>query len=122
MYLLDSNILIYSARSEHAFLRSYISNQSTPAAVSVVTAIEVLGFHRLTPNDKNYCESCFGLLELLEVTASIAEKAVELRQRQKMSLGDAIIAATAITHNLELITRNTSDFAEIAGLRVLNPF
>lgn len=122
MYLLDSNILIYSARAEHAFLRSYMSNKPRPAATSVVTAIEVLGFHRLTPNDKNYFESCFWLLELLEVTASIAEKAVELRQRQKMSLGDAIIAATAITHDLELITRNTSDFAGIEGLRVLNPF
>lgn len=79
MYLLDSNILIYSARAKHTFLRNYISNQSPPAAVSVVSAIEVLGFNRLTPNDKIYFEPCFGLLELLEVTVAVAEKAVELR-------------------------------------------
>ena len=59
MYLLDSNILIYSAKPEYTFLRNYITNATAISAVSVTKVIEVLGFHRLSPNDKEYFESCF---------------------------------------------------------------
>lgn len=38
-----------------------------------------------------------------------------------MSLGDAIIAATALVHDLTLVTRNLDDFRWIAGLRLLDP-
>nr|VFJ66054.1 MAG: hypothetical protein BECKFW1821B_GA0114236_11116 [Candidatus Kentron sp. FW] len=36
-------------------------------------------------------------------------------------VGDALIAATALVHNLELATANTSDFDWIEGLDVVNP-
>jgi predicted nucleic acid-binding protein len=39
----------------------------------------------------------------------------------KISLPDAIIAATALHYNFELITNNESDFKGIAGLRIINP-
>jgi len=44
-----------------------------------------------------------------------------LKQQRKISLGDAIIAATALEHSLQLVTRNSKDFAWIDELRMLNP-
>jgi len=38
-----------------------------------------------------------------------------------MSLGDALIAATALHHDLMLTTRNTEDFVNIAGLKLRDP-
>jgi len=38
-----------------------------------------------------------------------------------MSLSDAIIAATALEHDLTLVTRNLKDFEWIEGLKLLNP-
>ena len=35
---------------------------------------------------------------------------------------DAIIAATALHHQLVLATRNTADFKDIDGLNHINPF
>jgi hypothetical protein len=39
-----------------------------------------------------------------------------------MRLGDAIIAATALVHDLPLVTRNVDDFQHIAELEVNNRF
>jgi predicted nucleic acid-binding protein len=38
-----------------------------------------------------------------------------------MGLGDAVIAVTALVHDLPLLTRNVDDFKNLAGLRVENP-
>jgi predicted nucleic acid-binding protein len=38
-----------------------------------------------------------------------------------MKLADAIIAATAIVFQLTLITNNSRDFLNIAGLRIVDP-
>jgi predicted nucleic acid-binding protein len=43
------------------------------------------------------------------------------RAGYSMPFKDSMIAATALTHNLTVATRNVRDFSR-AGLRVLNPF
>jgi predicted nucleic acid-binding protein len=50
------------------------------------------------------------------------QSAIQLRRRQTIRLGDAIIAATALEHALSLVTRNTDDFQWIEGLTLVNPF
>ena len=51
-----------------------------------------------------------------------AELIAMLRSKGKaMPLKDSLIAATALTHDLTVVTRNRSDF-EKAGVRVVNPF
>jgi predicted nucleic acid-binding protein len=39
-----------------------------------------------------------------------------------MSLGDALVAGTALVHELTLVTRNIEDFRWIQGLTLVNPF
>ncbi|MGR3176090.1 MAG: twitching motility protein PilT [Candidatus Scalindua sp.] len=39
-----------------------------------------------------------------------------------MTLGDSIIAGTALDYGLELITKNTIDFQWIQHLELINPF
>ncbi len=39
-----------------------------------------------------------------------------------MSLGDALVAGTALGHGLTLVTRNVKDFQWIQGLSLFNPF
>lgn len=58
---------------------------------------------------------------ILSLTDAIAQQAVTLRQQRRMGLGDAIIAATALVYNLTLVTHNTEDFRQIAGLELLDP-
>ena len=51
-----------------------------------------------------------------------AKLLAELRARgQAMPIKDSLIAATAIVHDLTVVTRNVSDFKK-AGVKVVNPF
>lgn len=120
MYLIDSNIIIYSALSENAFLRFYIQEQ--PSFTSSISQIEVLGFKGINEEEKQYFESCFSLLNIINLDNFIISKAIKLRQKYKISLGDSIIAATAIIYNLNLLTRNIEDFEKVEELKIVNPF
>lgn len=51
----------------------------------------------------------------------IIDTCVELRKENAIKLPDAIIAATALSRKLVIVTRNISDFKGINNLEVLNP-
>ncbi len=117
--LIDSNIIIYASKPEHRALRRLIATQSP--AVSVVSYVEVLGYHRLLERERRLFEDFFVAAPMLQISVEILECSTSLRQKKAVSLGDALIAATALVHDLELITANTADFDWIPDLRVTNP-
>ena len=61
------------------------------------------------------------MLDVLPIDDRVIRQAIALRQTRKMSLGDALIAATALVHKLPLVTRNTRDFSWIVGLTLIDP-
>ncbi len=86
-----------------------------------VTKIEALGFSTIPANELLILTSLFEESYNLPLTDTIVNRAVQLRQAKRMSLGDAIIAATALEHDLELWTVNKEDFKHIEGLNVTSP-
>ena len=118
--LVDSNILIYAAQPAHAHLRQFIAAHAP--AVSAVSYVEVLGYHQLDDEERQYLEAFFRLVRVLPLSQAVLDQAVALRQQRKMSLGDALVAGTALVHGLTLVTRNVEDFHWIQGLSLLNPF
>ena len=118
--LIDSNILIYAAQPTHAHLRQFIAEHAP--AVSAVSYVEVLGYHQLDDEERQYVEAFFRLAQVLPLSQAVLDQAVALRQQRKMSLGDALVAGTALVHGQTLVTRNVEDFHWIQGLSLLNPF
>jgi predicted nucleic acid-binding protein len=117
--ILDSNLVIYAARPEYSGLRRFIAERSPSA--SAVSLVEVLGYHKLSASDQKYFEAFFAVTEVLPVTDEVIARAVAVRQARKMSLGDALIAATALVFGHELLTHNLKDFAGVSGLKSSDP-
>ena len=59
---------------------------------------------------------------LLPVTADIAGQSAALHVPDPAPFRDALIAATALHHDMTVITRNTSDFNRFTNLTVTNPW
>lgn len=116
MWLADSNILIRGSSAPKHPLQVWL--QSQLPAISVVTRIEVLGYHRLRPDEDALLRMLLSSLDEYPISSQTAALAIDLRRQRKMSLGDALIAATCLEHGLKLATRNASDFDWIPGLTV----
>lgn len=117
--LIDSNIIIYAAQSEHHVLREFVAKHAP--VVSSVSYVEVLGFHQLDAEEKLLLEAFFSATMVLPISQPVLDQAVHLRQQRRMLLGDALVAASAIVYHHSLATRNVKDFAWIDGLHVLDP-
>jgi toxin FitB len=118
--LLDSNVIIDAAKPGGGHLSGYVNHAN--ACVSIISRIESLGFHRLSPLEEKEITDSLRFLPELPLDDDIAQRAVRLRQQKAMKLGDAIIAATALEYAVPLVTRNEADFKHIAGLVLINPF
>jgi len=113
-YLVDSNVLIDSLRgrpSAVGLLQKLA--QSGLVVCSVVTAAEVLAGMRR--NEVEATQELLSGMRQYEVTAEIAKLAGSLRNEglsvgRSLSLLDMFIAATAITHDMILVTYNRKDF------------
>ena len=118
--LLDSNIIIYAHKPEYQNIRDFLKNKQV--AVSAISYIEALGYPLISTEEKDSLHRFFTLAVLLPVSENVILTATELRQQKKMSLGDAIIAATALIYQKTLVTRNVDDFNWIEQLKLINPF
>lgn len=118
--ILDSNVIIYSNQPGYEVLLAWLGKPDNTFEVSAISAVEVLGYHKLTPQDKVDFDTFFLNASTLSITSTVIELAIRLRQQRKRSLGDAIIAATALIHNLPVVTNNVDDFSTVEGLTVIS--
>lgn len=89
--------------------------------MSAISVLEVLGYHKLSEHDRQHFEAFFGAALILPISETVVTRALGLRQARKMSLGDAIVAATALVNGKQLLTRNVRDFADVPGLIIVDP-
>lgn len=117
MIHLDTNIFIYFA---NGILNPTIVGTHELGHSSIV-AIELLGYYNISPLEEKAITT--GLMRSKEITLSpsIIERAISVRQTRRISLGDAVVAASALEYGAELWTANARDFQDIEGLKVYNP-
>ena len=109
--LIDSDILIEVSRArDQAVLARWdeLSRSEIALLCSPVTMAEL--WHGARPREQGTLEALFATIHCVPIDSKIGVCAGDYLRRYAKShhveLGDALIAATASTHNLELWTRN----------------
>ena len=123
-YLLDSNTVIdYIAgllpEKAQKWLNQIIDEEIN---VSVITKIEVLSYSPDKEDNYQILVEFFESAAVFGLTESIVDRTIFLRQKQKIKLPDAVIAATALVNGFALVSRNSKDFKNIKGLEIVNPY
>ena len=121
--IVDSDILINVARSDTEAINCLLRLEKTSVlAISAVTQLElIVGCRNKT--ELRELEKFLSRFQILNITDQISDRAVELLKNYFLSHGlliaDGLIAATALVHNEEFITKNQRDFRFIADLNLL---
>ncbi len=121
--LCDSNILIYAADPNDICCAAFV--ERADAVIASVSRIEVLGFPgfvNLSEEQRRRLSDMIASMVELTLDEPVICRCIALRRQKKMSLADAIIAATALEYDLPLVTRNINDFKHVAALGLINPF
>ena len=124
VWLLDSNAVMgyLNQDSTPGFIEQFEQALVEGAAVSVITTIEVLGWRGHDAVSRLSAEKLLSCMDEISLSTTVVQQTISLRTRYLIKLPDAVIAATALTCDLKLMTRNLADFERVAGLRVINPF
>jgi len=120
-YLIDSNAIIdYLANKIPPKGMQFMNNVLNNAPrISIISKIEILSFNT-SPHYYKILTNFVEELTLIYLSDEVVDKCIELRKNHKTKLPDAIIAATSIVHNLDIITRNRSDFKNINGINLID--
>ncbi len=110
-YLADTNAFIFLL-DRHPALKPLVESEWF---FSFVTEIELKGKFGISSIDLRVVSELLDTCQKIPFSESINELTIELRQKHRIKIPDAIIAASAITHNLPLLTFD-KDFTAIKSL------
>ena len=119
MFLIDSNIILYSYLPQYKYLKNLFAKESV--FVSEISRVEVLGYHKLTRDEEIYFTNIFKFVPIIFPSQEVFDTAITIRKAHNLKLGDSLIAATALVHGLEIYSRNLKDFERVTNLNCLNP-
>lgn len=134
-YLLDTNVIseIVSVKP-HANVISWLKQIPTHSFfLSVLTLGEIRKGIEKTKNNPRKKKLLIWLehdlpkmfdQRILAISIEVADRWGRLQSEVKRSLPaiDSLIAATALHHDMALVTRNIEDFHDCPGLEIINPW
>ena len=113
-FLADTNFLI-NISEDNSIVYPFLDEN---ICISYITEIELLGVFSINKTQKNNAENLINFCSIIEMNSSIKQKVIFLKQKYKIKIPDAIIAATAIVNQIPLLTSD-ADFKSIKELELL---
>jgi len=118
--ILDTNVIIYYIQRDpkvELFMMENL-NSITPLYISVVSVTELLGFPKLDQIEAEAIEKILSTLAIIPIETRIARIAGVLHRLYGLKLADSLIASTALSMRVPLVTRNINDFKKIGQLTI----
>jgi len=113
-FVADTNFLI----DVHQGLEKTEPFLDGTAIVSVISEIELLGWHLLSKEQKISLESLLNDCVIIELNSEIKRIAISIRQKFKIKTPDAIIAATSKFLQIPLVISD-KDFKSIPDIELI---
>jgi predicted nucleic acid-binding protein len=124
MILCDTNILIEIYRNNANIVAAVENINQDNVAISDVTRAELF-VGALNKRELQTLQKEVNQLIILPIQQEISTTAISLLEKyclsHKLDFHDALIAATALCHDMELFTLNIKDFICISGLKLYYP-
>jgi tRNA(fMet)-specific endonuclease VapC len=127
-YLIDSNWVIRQLNGNAEAVKLLEALAEDGIGVSIITYMEAYQGVLQKPDPKQAeaeFEAFFRSLLVLPLSPAVARRCARLREDLKRAgkqvrarALDLVIAATALEHDLTLVTQNTDDFKDIPGLKI----
>ena len=135
MFLLDTNVVSESRRGRHcnpgvaAWFASVVVTDLFISALTIgeirkgITLVASRGDHTQAANLDTWLHGILTIFaeRILPVDANVADVWGRMYATRNVPVIDGLLAATAIVHDLTLVTRNISH-AQGLGANLLNPF
>lgn len=93
----------------------------TELNISIITKIELLSWNPPNPSDLDVYVDFINQSNILFINNTTANQTIQIRKQHRTKLPDALIAATAISQGMTLISDNDKDFDSISNLNYQNP-
>jgi predicted nucleic acid-binding protein len=105
-YLLDTNFILGLLKATPEVLATVtdLDLSASSCAYSAVTRMELLGYPNITSDEELLIADRLSNFTYLPTSSELENLAIALRRTRRLKLPDALIAATAIYHGLELLT------------------
>lgn len=130
-YLLDSNLVIPYLADDAGTVALVERLAPEGLAISIITYMEVYQGTLRSPDPEHaqdHLERFLAVVPTLALSPAVARRCARLREeltrrgrRVRHRALDLVIAATALEHELQLVTRNLADYADIAELALYEP-
>lgn len=89
--------------------------------ISIITEIELLSWPKISRVEIGNISEFLSNFESIGLTEEIKIVTIQLRKSTGLKIPDAVIAATAITQAVPLLTNNLKDFEKVDFLKILDP-
>lgn len=128
VYLLDTDIIIYSLKGNEIVRRNLRLHLNDPIKISAVTLMELYyGAYKSkrVANNLAKIKTIENTLEIISISRELVEIFGILKSNLEKAGNplddfDLILASTAMTHNLTIVTNNEKHFRRIDGLKIEN--
>jgi predicted nucleic acid-binding protein len=113
--LLDTNAVLYVLNGDETLANFLFERE---LYLSIISEMELLGYKNITEKEKQTIEEFLKELIIVNVDEKIKVNTIEVKKASNMKLPDSIIAATAISLKLPLVTSD-NQFKTVRGLDLI---
>lgn len=113
--VVDTNVMLYYLDGDNNVAIFFEDNKPQ---ISFISELEALSAPELSIEEKDKINILLSVLTIYPFREEFKEATIKIRSRYKLKLPDAIIAATALTMNLPLVTGDKA-FKKVEGLDIL---